>query len=275
LLALAELARDAPGTRFTWAVRTPELKRVFGGGAADALPARGALGSALAALRDSDQMQFVSGLRITEIRRDGGTLNVLGLDEARAPLALDGIDEIVCATGQRPDLGITAELRLNLDPWLESTAALGTLIDPNLHSCGTVRPHGHRELAHPEAGFYTVGVKSYGRAPTYLMITGYEQVRSVVAAVAGDLAAADRVELALPDTGVCSVDLAAAAGSSCCGPAPTAAPGAAIAPVVTADPRPQVTVHLATSRAAATPCCGPRAPSTAVNLEDMPAKCCG
>jgi len=275
LLALAELARDAPGTRFTWAVRTPELKRVFSGGATDALPARGALGTALAALRDSDRLQFVSGLRITEIRRDGGTLTVLGIDAARTPRVVEGIDEIVCATGQRPDLGITAELRLSLDPWLESTAALGTLIDPNLHSCGTVRPHGHRELAHPEAGFYTVGVKSYGRAPTYLMITGYEQVRSVVAAVAGDLAAANRVELELPETGVCSVDLDAAAGSSCCGPAPTEASREAISPAVTADPRPPVTVQLATSRAAATPCCGPRAPSTAVDREDMPAKCCG
>jgi hypothetical protein len=35
-----------------------------------------------------------------------------------------------------------------------------------VHSCGTVRPHGHRELSHPgDPGFYTVGVKSYGRAP--------------------------------------------------------------------------------------------------------------
>ena len=65
-------------------------------------------------------------------------------------------------------------------------------------------PHGHRELAHPEPGFYTVGIKSYGRAPTFLMLTGYEQVRSVVAAIAGDLAAADDVHLVLPETGVCS-----------------------------------------------------------------------
>ena len=62
---------------------------------------------------------------------------------------MTGIDQIVCATGQRPDLTMVGELRLKLDPWLESTEALGPLIDPNVHSCGTVRPHGHRELAHP------------------------------------------------------------------------------------------------------------------------------
>ena len=54
---------------------------------------------------------------------------------------------------------MTRELRLELDPALECARALGPLIDPNVHSCGTVPPHGHRELAHPEPGFYTVGVE--------------------------------------------------------------------------------------------------------------------
>jgi hypothetical protein len=112
------------------------------------------------------------------------------------------------------------EIRLDLDPWLESTSALGPLIDPNLHSCGTVRPHGAKELAHPEKDFYIVGMKSYGRAPTFLLATGYEQVRSVVAALDGDQAAAARVELSLPETGVCSAPPALArAATACCGPA--------------------------------------------------------
>ncbi len=115
---------------------------------------------------------------------------------------------------------LTGELRVTLDPALESTAALGPLIDPNVHSCGTVRPHGHKELTHPERGLYTVGVKSYGRAPTFLMATGFEQVRSVVAALAGDIQAADRVELALPETGVCSTLPLSSQGEqdTCCTP---------------------------------------------------------
>ncbi|WP_082536454.1 MULTISPECIES: arsenic resistance N-acetyltransferase ArsN2 [unclassified Roseateles] len=225
LLALAELARQAPATRLAWGVRSPALQRVFGGGDADALPARGALGAALRRLRDDGALAFISGLRITRIDRVDGQLRVSGLDAKQQPVIVDGIDEIVCAAGQRPDLSLTSELRLKLDPWLESTEALGPLIDPNLHSCGTVRPHGHRELAHPEPGFYTVGVKSYGRAPTFLMATGFEQARSVVAAIAGDLAAADRVELDLPETGVCSVNSGPeAAATGCCGPAPEAVP---------------------------------------------------
>jgi hypothetical protein len=226
LLSLAELARSEAATRLVWAVRSDALQRVFGGGTADALPARGQLGSDLQALRDSGGLEFVAGLRITAVRRIGTQLRVEGRGADGVPLQIDGIDEIVCATGQRPDLSIASELRVKLDPWLESTEALGPLIDPNLHSCGTVRPHGHRELAHPEPGFYTVGVKSYGRAPTFLMATGFEQVRSVVAAIAGDRVAADRVELELPETGVCSAPAAlmraVVASSSCCGPAPDA-----------------------------------------------------
>ena len=125
------------------------------------------------------------------------------------------------ATGQRPDLAMTRELRLDLDPWLECPRVLGPMIDPNLHSCGTVRPHGYKELAHPEPGYFTAGIKSYGRAPTFLMATGYEQARSIVAHLAGDHAAADEVHLVLPETGVCSTNLAPSKEASCCGgPAP-------------------------------------------------------
>ena len=232
LLYLAELARQAPATRLLWSVRSPMLTRVFGGGDADALPARGQLGSALRALRDSGALEFISGLRITAIQRDAGQLTVAGLDAQGNTLTLHEIDEIICATGQRPDLSLTSELRVKLDPWLESTEALGPLIDPNVHSCGTVRPHGHRELAHPEPGLYTIGVKSYGRAPSFLMATGFEQARSVVAAIAGDLEAADRVELDLPETGVCGVGTANASGaeSSCCGDEPVTAAVAEAAP---------------------------------------------
>jgi hypothetical protein len=93
------------------------------------------------------------------------------------------------------------------------------LIDPNEHSCGTVRPHGARELAQHEPGFYFAGMKSYGRAPTFLMITGYEQVRSIAAELAGDREAAERVELLLPETGVCNRVTALDAHDCCGGPA--------------------------------------------------------
>lgn len=118
------------------------------------------------------------------------------------------VDAVAGATGFRPDLAMLRELRLDLDPGLEAPSALAPLIDPEHHSCGTVPAHGATTLAHPEPDFFVVGMKSYGRAPTFLLATGYEQVRSVAAHLAGDVEAAGRLELDLPETGVCSTNRA-------------------------------------------------------------------
>ncbi|TIP84318.1 MAG: FAD-dependent oxidoreductase, partial [Mesorhizobium sp.] len=222
LLELDRLAQTEPGTSARWVTRSTDLVRIYGGGDADALPARGELGSDVRQLAESERVRLVTDFAIVAIREVDGRLVVEGQtkDGLRR---LGPVDRIIAATGQRPDLSLTRELRLDLDPWLEGVKALGPLIDPNEHSCGDVPPHGHRELSHPEPDFYTVGVKSYGRAPTFLLLTGYEQVRSVAAALAGDMTAADAVQLVLPKTGVCTVPVSFSGASSqgCCGgPAP-------------------------------------------------------
>ena len=217
LLALAKLAEAEPATQIVWTIRGHNFARIFGGGANDGLPARGALGMRLKALADAGRLEVEADFRTTAIRDSSGRLTVDGRGaDGRARIIAD-IDEIIVATGGRPDLSLSSELRVKLDPWIESTEQLAPLIDPNVHSCGTVRPHGHRELAHPEPRYYAVGAKSYGRAPNFLLATGHEQVRSVAAALAGDLAAADEVRLELPETGVCSTQFDEAS-SGCCTP---------------------------------------------------------
>ncbi|MFD3621673.1 NAD(P)-binding domain-containing protein [Streptomyces sp. NPDC058676] len=224
LATLADVAKDEPGTHAVWILRRGISGSTFGGGEADQLPARGALGLAAKAAVDNGYADAVTGFRTEAIERDGeGRLVLAGEDGRR----LDPVDEAIVLTGFRPDLSFLSELRLGLDERLQAPTELAPLIDPNQHSCGTVYPHGHRELSHPEQGVYLVGMKSYGRAPTFLAMTGYEQVRSVAAAIAGDLESADRVELTLPETGVCGGaglfdDPAAgqADGGGCCAPAP-------------------------------------------------------
>ncbi|MBN3933147.1 NAD(P)-binding domain-containing protein [Streptomyces verrucosisporus] len=233
LAYLADLARteDGKGTHATWILRRGISGSTFGGGAADQLPARGALGLAAKAAVDAGHADAVTGFRTQAIERDGdGRLVLVGEDGRR----LEPVDEVVVLTGFRPDLSFLSELRLGLDERLQAPVELAPLIDPNVHSCGTVYPHGHRELSHPEPGVYLVGMKSYGRAPTFLAMTGYEQVRSTVAVLAGDTESADRVELTLPETGVCGgaglFDTPEATegdqtGGGCCGaPAPASAP---------------------------------------------------
>ena len=181
----------------------PTSREFISGGDADQLPARGELGANIRELVDQGRVELTDGIRDLALRDERGAIVVEG-ETTEGAEWIAPVDRIIAATGQRPDLSLTRELRLELDPWLESAKALGPLIDPNIHSCGSVPPHGHRELSHPEPGFYTVGIKSYGRAPTFLLLTGYEQVRSIAAAIHGDMAAADDVRLVLPETGVCS-----------------------------------------------------------------------
>lgn len=194
---LSLLAEQAPDTTVTWIVRRGEDERVYGNEVDPRLPERGKLGADAHQLVSSGRVRLETGFRIERINANESGI-VLVSPESRET---GPFDEIIAATGFRPDFSFLREVRLDLDPWVESTRTLAPLIDPNVHSCGSVPPHGAAELAHPEQGFYAIGAKSYGRAPNLLLATGYEQARSVVAELAGDHEAAARVELVLPTAG--------------------------------------------------------------------------
>lgn len=137
LLSLAELAADQPGTEVTWAIRTSSPARTYGGGDADALPARGALGSRLRDHVDAGRIRLLTGFSVHALTPTDGRVTVVvrHADGSEEPIT---VDRIVAATGFRPDHTIAAELRLDLDPIMGATRALAPLIDPNEHSCGTV-----------------------------------------------------------------------------------------------------------------------------------------
>ena len=223
LLELERLRREAPGTRIYWARRRASLARLVGGGATDELAARGQLGLAAEQLVASGKVETLAPFAVQRIERAGAALSVTAIKDAR-PVTLE-VDRIVVATGFRPNLDLLRELRIESDPVMEAPPRLAPLIDPNLHSCGTVPPHGVTELSQPETDAFVVGMKSYGRAPTFLMLTGYEQVRSIAAHLAGDEAAAREVHLSLPETGICGGPAEATTSSCCGGPrSSTAAP---------------------------------------------------
>jgi len=220
LVELARLAESQPDTRVSWLLRRPGTDNAFGGGDNDQLEARGELGKSARRAASSSAVTPITSFRAASVEvQPDGRLRVTDFGGQ----AVTDVDEIIAVTGFRPDLGFLGELRLDLDPVLQAPRDLAPMIDPNVHSCGSVEPHGAKVLAQPEPGFYLVGMKSYGRAPSFLTLTGCEQARSVVAAIAGDHEAADRVELVLPETGVCggsgTFDDAEQSGG-CCAPAP-------------------------------------------------------
>jgi thioredoxin reductase len=217
-LALMELQETDPATEIFWALRRDSIDKLLGGGLNDELPERAALGMAAKdAMRDG-RLKMLAPFSAERVTLEGDSIKVSARLGGK-PFEIT-VDRIVVAAGFRPDLSFLRELRVELDPAVEAPPRLAPLIDPNFHSCGTVPAHGITELAHPEPGFTIVGSKSYGRAPTFLMATGYEQVRSVVAHLAGDDVAARRVELSLPETGVCGGVAVETAAGCCGGPAP-------------------------------------------------------
>jgi thioredoxin reductase len=222
VIELARIARANPGTRVTWALRRAAASAATAGSATDELPERGALGIRAAKAVDEGTVTLVTGFRTERIGQDSAGKAVLVAEDGRV---LPPADTVVVLTGFRPALEFLSELRLDLDPVLQAPRRIAPGIDPNVHSCGTATPTLAADLAQPEPGLYLVGMKSYGRAPTFLAMTGYEQVRSVVAELAGDHEAAGRVELVLPDTGVCGGaglfdDPDGASGGACCAPSP-------------------------------------------------------
>lgn len=227
LLALAELAGQEPDTRITWLIRNASAVRVTTSDD-DGLAARASIGRRVDTLVHAGRIEVVDRFETIRLGRTDDGVRLYGL--RGDDLVEHETDLVVNATGFRPNLEMLREIRLELDDIVEAPKRLAPLIDPNVHTCGTVEPHGFAELQHPEPGFFLAGMKSYGRAPTFLLATGYEQVRSITAWIAGDVAAATQVDLVLPATGVCStsspVDGAScatdatgsgAAQSSCCG----------------------------------------------------------
>lgn len=279
VLDLLSLRQAAPGTTVTWAMRRASMEGVYGGEGADELPARGALGRRAREAVESGQLTILAPFRIQRFAEaaDNG-IAVTG--DLRGATHTVEVDKVIVATGSRPDLEMLREVRLAVDPVLEASAALAPLIDPNVHSCGSVPPHGAMELLQPEPNLFIVGMKSYGRAPTFLMATGFEQARSVAAYLAGDLEAARRVELLLPQTGVCSggSDSTEVGGeaSACCGTG-TPSVGGVPQPIAFATAVEASASEASPSSGPSSGCCGGPAPAgaDACCVQDAEAKAAG
>ena len=95
-------------------------------------------------------------------------------------------DHVIVATGYKPDHAMVSELQTAFDPIYEAPAGMRRVLDIARTACAAVPPHGEAELRHPEPNFYVVGMRSFGRASSFLMRAGYEQVRTIAARIAGD-----------------------------------------------------------------------------------------
>lgn len=195
---LAALAGANSATRILWSLRRDTAFDATAGCPGDELTERTLVRRDIETLLRNAAIEVFPGSRLARLERTSAGIVAFGEGRGLPP-----VDEIIVATGFRPDHGIARELRLDVHSVFESTYTLAPLIDPAVSACGTVPPHGVVQLAHPEPDYYVVGMKSYGRAPTFLLLTGYEQVRSIVCALTGDQAALT-IALELPERGLCT-----------------------------------------------------------------------
>ena len=89
------------------ATRSTDLVRIYGGGKADQLPARGELGAHIMNLVESRRVTFVTGFHITALHKENNQIVVEG-DSADGLRQTWLVDRIIAATGQRPDLSLDA-----------------------------------------------------------------------------------------------------------------------------------------------------------------------
>lgn len=176
---LVKLSDQFDGMRVFWGIRGSSVDNIVRSPENDELQERRNLEVYIQKLLKEGRIEVFTDIAIEKIKCENRKLIVQSRSYQLPP-----VDQIIAATGFRPDLNLLSELRTSLDPATESPVNLGPLIDPNLHSCGSVPEHGSAELSHPEFGLYIAGIKSYGRAPTFLLKTGYKQIKSITSSLA-------------------------------------------------------------------------------------------
>ena len=183
ILWLAELAREDPQTRVTW-VTASAAERPVVEVAGDPLAERGRVAAfANAAGRNgATWLSRLAASSVVEVRREGRGLAaaVVGGGSPRWIAA----DRLLALVGYRPDLELTRELQVQTCWATEGTyplaAALLTREADAASDCLRAGAGlGSSTLAHPEPDFFTVGAKSYGRNPNFLIRAGLEQLEDL------------------------------------------------------------------------------------------------
>ena len=114
LTDLTTLTQQTSGTRPIWLLRGTDPAKAFGGGANDKLAARGELGEQFASLVGSGQVQVEAGFSVAVISQTDGRLRIATSSACCGRSIV--VDELVVATGFRPDLSFLARFAFGSIP---------------------------------------------------------------------------------------------------------------------------------------------------------------
>jgi len=161
------------GTRVTWAVRSPN-RRPCTEVANDPLPERQRVVAAANGLAESPPSWLTVQRRASVEAVDGDVVTLTGSRR------VEGVDAIAAFTGYRPDNTPVSELAIEISPVTDGGARLYRAI-ANVTDCLAVPRLAPDDLATGEPNYWFVGSRIYGRAPTFLLQTGYQQLETILA----------------------------------------------------------------------------------------------
>ncbi|MCK6548613.1 NAD(P)-binding domain-containing protein [Myxococcota bacterium] len=180
ILMLQRRAIEAPDTRVTWVVRSPNGRPCIEQADDPLVERRATVARANdLAQRPPSFLAMERRAQIEAIDEDGAAMRVR-LTNGRAHV----VDAIVAMTGYRPDHSLTSELTLDLSPVTEGVGGIHRALS-NVTDCLCVPRLSPADLASGEPGFSLAGSKSYGRATTFLLQTGLGQLETILDAFTG------------------------------------------------------------------------------------------
>jgi len=178
LCLLEELAQESPSTRVVWAVRSAN-RRPCEEVMNDPLPERARVVERANALAEAPP----PFLRMERRASIDGVAQVNG----HAVISLTGdrtveIDRLAAFTGYRPEGAMLSELAVEISPVSEGGARLYRAVS-SITDCLTVPAVKPHDLQSGEPGFYFVGSRAYGRAPGFLLQTGFAQLETILSSL--------------------------------------------------------------------------------------------
>ena len=184
VVALAKLPRNGGNAGIIWISKKPgptPCLRI----ADDPLPERDVLSAAANDLVASGTVSFHSDTTVLALRRNGSGIRAT-LRHADGSSSEIETDTIIAATGYRPNLTLVRDLHVQTCWATEGTYKLAaSLLGETGADCLAVAGFGAETLVHPEPNYFTLGTKSYGRTPDFLIRTGREQIDSLLGSLRG------------------------------------------------------------------------------------------
>jgi len=183
---LASLQDSAPETEVIWVMRRghiPPYERIE----SDPLPERDDLLARANALVESGEIDFRAESTVLSLEQVQDGLKVTLADGAAGRETVV-VDRVIASVGFRPDLELTRELQTRTCYATEGAYNLAAALlgEAAGGDCLSIPAFGAEALLHPEPGYFTLGMKSYGRTPNFLIRTGRDQIDSVLRWLAKD-----------------------------------------------------------------------------------------